>query len=47
MPDNWASEATTTLGCSITISRDIYKSVCMLGENNTKNRMLKCVGGIT
>ena len=27
---NWASEASPTLGCSIEISRDIYKSVCRM-----------------
>ena len=26
--DNWASEASPTLGCSIEISRDIYMYVC-------------------
>ena len=47
---NWESEASPTLRCSIEISRDIY--ICMyvfdcLWENNTKNCMLKCMGGIT
>ena len=27
--DNWASEASPTLGCSIEISRDIYIYICM------------------
>ena len=50
---NWASQANPTLRCSIEISRDIY--VCMYvdmssivyGKTIQKNRMLKCVGGIT
>ena len=29
--NNWASEASPTLGCSIEISRDIYMSV--VGQN--------------
>ena len=36
----WASEASTTLGCSIEISRDIMCRFVCLG-------MPKCVGGIT
>ena len=28
MANNWASEASPTLGCSIEISRDIYLCVC-------------------
>ena len=38
MANNWASEASPTLGCSIEISRDIYMCVC---------RGPKSVGGIT
>ena len=41
--NNWASEASPTLGCSIEISRDIYvyiMSVCLVCQIN-------CVGGIT
>ena len=29
LPFNWASEASPTLGCSIEISRDICRYVCM------------------
>ena len=29
LANNWASEASPTLGCSIEISRDIYMSVGM------------------
>ena len=47
----WASEASPTLGCSIEILRDICMYVCMssivYGKTIQKNRMLKCVGGIT
>ena len=39
---NWASEAKTTLGCSIEISRDIYMSV-----GRYVCRVQICVGGIT
>ena len=41
--NNWASEASPTLGCSIEISRDdmfICMSVCLVCQIN-------CVGGIT
>ena len=48
---NWASEANPTLRCSIEISRDICMYVGMssivYGKTIQKNRMLKCVGGIT
>ena len=44
---NWASEASPTLRCSIEISRDIY--ICMyvfdcLWENNTKKLYAKMRG---
>ena len=41
----WASEASSTLGCSIEISRDIYNmlSVCRMSVVCQIN----CVGGIT
>ena len=38
---NWASEASPTLGCSIEISRDICRYVCMSVV------VQKSVGGIT
>ena len=42
--NNWASEASPTLGCSIEISRDIYMlSVCRMSVVCQIN----CVGGIT
>ena len=48
MPSNWASEASPTLGCSIEILRDIYMYVFdVYGKTIPKNRMQKCVGGIT
>ena len=48
MIDDWASEASPTLGCSIEISRDIYTyniymSVCRMSVVCQIN----CVGGIT
>ena len=48
----WASKTSPTLGCSIKILCDIYVCICRyvfdcLWENNTKNCILKCVGGIT
>ena len=48
--NNWASEASPTLVCSIEISRDIYLCVCRMSnhvesrESNT--RMLKVSGKI-
>ena len=39
--NNWASEASPTLGCSIEISRDIYIYICRY-----VCRVLICVGGI-
>ena len=41
--NNWASEVSPTLGCSIEISRDIYVSVGQSGCLSCP----KCVGGIT
>ena len=50
--NNWASEASPTLGCSIEISRDIYMSVGMsvvgqnaLGGIKWPTRMLKVILG--
>ena len=39
--NNWASEASPTLGCSIEISRDIYRYVCL---SWSKKRRRKYVG---
>ena len=41
--NNWASEASPTLGCSIEILRDIYMSVCMYVCLVCK---INCIGGI-
>ena len=38
---SWVSEASSTLGCSIEISRDIYMLVCM-----SVVCQINCVGGI-
>ena len=37
----WASEASPTLGCSIKISRDIYRYVGLSMENHTKSTYVK------
>ena len=44
MTDNWASEASPTLGCSIEISRDIYLYIIYVGMSVV---VQKSVGGIT
>ena len=46
--DNWASEASPTLGCSIEISRDIYIYVYMLSVCRSMSVVcqINCVGEI-
>ena len=44
LSDNWASEASPTLGCSIEISRDIYIYICRYVCRGPKKRRRNYVG---
>ena len=45
--NNWASEASPTLGCSIEISRDIYIYMLSVCRSMSVVCQINCVGGIT